>query len=573
MSYLALYRKYRPQSFEDIVGQQHVVKTLQNAIKSNKVAHAYLFCGPRGVGKTTIARLLAKAINCSDLKTENKTESCDKCNFCKEINKGRAVDIIEIDAASNRGIDEIRELKEKIKFTPNVLKYKVFIIDEVHMLTIEAFNALLKTLEEPPSHAIFVLATTEAHKIPATILSRCQRFDFKKLTQAEISKQLLKIAKKENVKIDEKSLNLLASNASGSSRDGLSLLNQVLSLEDDNIAYEDTKAILGISDLSQAIDFLDFLIKKDAHGAVKLINDLTDSGYDLKQFYKNLIDYFRKLLISKINNDLLSGEVSFTGEQLEKLKEQSEKLTSKEIIFFIGSFIRAKKEIDDNVIPQLPLEIATIEVIKPKEDNINKVRFEEGAVDNNKKTLPNNKQAAPTNKEERLLPKEPEKEISKPKEISTNNKVDNSVVDYDENEKEEESTTTKLDLETIKNLNINWANFIKEVSSKNFTLGSFLNACNPIEIQNNKVVLACKYSFHKEKLRDLKNKKIIEDVAEKLFKVRMLFDLTLVEDLSEEQKSKMGNKQKKKDNSNKINSSDSPDLAKQALDVFGGNTI
>ncbi|NQU99811.1 MAG: DNA polymerase III subunit gamma/tau, partial [Parcubacteria group bacterium] len=322
MSYLALYRKYRPQSFSDVVGQEHVVKTLQNALKSEKVAHAYLFCGPRGVGKTTIARLLAKAINCDSLGKSKDIEACDKCEFCSEINANKAVDIIEIDAASNRGIDEMRELKEKIKFTPNHLKYKVFIIDEVHMLTIEAFNALLKTLEEPPAHAIFILATTEAHKIPATILSRCQRFDFKKFTHKEIVNQLSDIAGREKVKIDNKSLSLLASNASGSSRDGLSLLNQVVSLEDKEITFDETKSILGIPDLSQVLDFVDNLIAKDVRGAIKLINDISDSGYDLKQFFKNLLEYFRKLLLAKVDKDLISNEgIDLDNEQLDKLKE------------------------------------------------------------------------------------------------------------------------------------------------------------------------------------------------------------------------------------------------------------
>ncbi len=546
MSYLALYRKYRPQSFTDIIGQEHVVKTLQNALKSEKVAHAYLFCGPRGVGKTTIARLLAKAINCEKLKLNKGVEACDKCEFCQEINENKAIDIIEIDAASNRGIDEIRELKEKIKFTPNHLKYKVFIIDEVHMLTIEAFNALLKTLEEPPAHAIFILATTEVHKIPATILSRCQRFDFKKLTQKEIVNQLVDIANKEKVKIDERSLNLLASNASGSSRDALSLLNQLVSLEDSKITFEETKSILGIPDLSQVLDFIDYLITKDVKNAIKLISDISDSGYDLKQFFKNLLEYFRKLLLAKVDKSLISTEgIDLTKEQLDKLEKQSEKLTPRELVTYIGNFIRTKKEIDDNIIPQLPLEIATIESIgannqesnyQPVENNIHNIK-KNNSISNNNKT----------------------EDFKNKKTVKYSQKENKS--------KKETNNVKLLDPKMISNIRNDWSIFIEGVSKKNYTLGSFLKVCDPLDIQEGKIVLVCKYSFHKEKLRDFKNKQIMEDEAQKLFKAKVLFDLILYKDLSDDLRTKIDNNKSEK---TKLAT---PDLAKQALNVFGGSTI
>ena len=549
MSYLALYRKYRPQSFSDVVGQSHVVKTLQNALKSEKVSHAYLFCGPRGVGKTTIARLLAKATNCDSLKKGKDVEACDKCEFCIEINSNKAVDIIEIDAASNRGIDEIRELKEKIKFTPNHLKYKVFIIDEVHMLTIEAFNALLKTLEEPPAHAIFILATTEAHKIPATILSRCQRFDFKKLTQVEIANQLSDIAGREKVKIDNKSLNLLASNASGSSRDGLSLLNQVVSLEDKEITFEETKSILGIPDLSQVLEFVDYLILKDTRRAIRLINDISDSGYDLKQFFKNLLEYFRKLLLAKVDKDLISNEeIDLDNEQLNKLKEQSENLTPKELVTHIGNFIKAKKEIDDNIIPQLPLEIATIEAIGADDQKLSNIKSEENVIQNKQ--------------ESKLVPERKTKQIKDNKSIS-NEKVENI-------QKEKVNDISTLDPKMISNIRNDWTNLIQAVCKHNFSLGSFLKVCDPIDIQDGKVVLVCKYNFHKEKLKDLKNKLIIEDAAEKLYKAKVFFDILLYDDLSDILKSRVDNKKNGKAKQKEVTT---PDLAKQALNVFGGNTI
>jgi len=549
MSYLALYRKYRPKCFSDIVGQEHVVKTLQNALKSEKVSHAYLFCGPRGIGKTTIARLLAKAINCNNLNKVKAIEACDKCEFCQEINSNKAIDIIEIDAASNRGIDEMRELKEKIKFTPNHLKYKVFIIDEVHMLTIEAFNALLKTLEEPPAHAIFILATTEVHKIPATILSRCQRFDFKKLTHKEIVSQLSNVANKEKVNIDDKSLSLLASNAAGSSRDALSLLNQVVSLEDKEITFEETKSILGIPDLLQVINFVDQLILKDAKGAIELINNISNSGYDLKQFFKNLLEYFRKLLLAKIDKDLISNEgIDLSDEQLGKLNKQAEKLTPKELVMYIGNFIKAKKEIDDNIIPQLPLEIATIKTISLNNQVAENVFKEKVAQNIQKNKIISKQNIKNTEQEKHLVIKKEENTQKEKKDINIElaNPVMISVIKKD------------------------WANFIEGVSKNNFTLGSFLKACNPIAIQDGKVILVCKYSFHKEKLKDLKNKQIMENIAKKLFKAKVIFDLILYDDLSDTLKSKIDNK-----NSDKLKQQEvtTPDLARQALDIFGGNAI
>src|SRR3989344_3003758 len=254
---LALYRKYRPQVFSEIIGQEHVVQILTNAITAAKISHAYLFSGPRGSGKTTIARLLAKAVNCEDKKDY---EPCNKCPSCLEINQGRSLDLIEIDAASHRGIDEIRELKEGIKFTPTKSKYKVFIIDESHQLTKEAANALLKTLEEPPSHAIFILATTEIQKMIPTVISRCQRFDFRRLTLPEILKRLEIISKKENLQIEKEALEVIALNSGGSFRDAEGLLDQVIifSGKEKEIKAEDIKDFLGIVDtqlISQLVDF------------------------------------------------------------------------------------------------------------------------------------------------------------------------------------------------------------------------------------------------------------------------------------------------------------------------------
>jgi len=354
-----LYRKYRPKSFSEMVNQEHIVRTLTNALAMNKVAHAYLFTGPRGTGKTTIARLLAKSVNCENRK---KSEPCNQCAACQEINEVRCLDLIEIDAASNRGIDEIRELRDGIKFSPNRWQYKVFIIDEVHQLTKEAFNALLKTLEEPPSHAIFILATTEIHKVPQTIISRCQRFDFHKLPLEKIAGRLSYIAEQEKVKIEKPALQLIALNADGSVRDGESLLGQIISMEDKNITLEEVQTILGITDIRAVEDLVNYLSEKQISKAITHINQVFNQGYDPNQFAKSLINYLRKMIILKIDSRLVSLVApELTDEQLKTIMSQGQKFKETDLTKLIRLFIQAENEIRFSNLPQLPLELAVVE--------------------------------------------------------------------------------------------------------------------------------------------------------------------------------------------------------------------
>lgn len=364
MANLVLYRKYRPKTFGEVANQDHIKKTLINALKLDKVAHAYLFTGVRGTGKTTIARLLAKAVNCTDRK---ESEPCNKCNACHEINEGKSLDLVEIDAASNRGIDEIRELRDGIKFSPNSLKYKVFIIDEIHMLTREAFNALLKTLEEPPAHAIFILATTEIHKVPQTIISRCQKFDFHKLTLDKIVERLGWIAEKEKVKIEKSALELIAVNADGSVRDGESLLGQVMSMEDKNITLEEVQTILGVTDIKAVSDLVKFLVNKESGKAISHINQVANQGYDLVQFTKSLISYLRKMMILKVDSDLSKlVTAELTKEQIGGITEMGEKLSSEELIKIIHLFVEAENEVKSADFQQLPLELVIVECCSKK---------------------------------------------------------------------------------------------------------------------------------------------------------------------------------------------------------------
>jgi len=363
---LVLYRKYRPQRFSEIIGQEHIVRTLTNAISSDMVSHAYLFSGPRGTGKTTIARLLAKSLNCQNRK-EGEFEPCNQCTSCREITEGNSLDLIEIDAASHRGIDEIRELRDGIKFAPTRSKYKVFIIDECHQLSKDAANALLKTLEEPPPHAIFILATTEVHKMIPTILSRCQRFDFRKLTVPEIVKKLETISKKEKVKIEKAALELIAFNSAGSIRDAESLLDQIFTFAGEvkgTIKSEDIKNLLGLVDIKLVSNFVDFISKKQASKAIDFLNSLSERGVDIQEFTKVLINYLRQALILKLTevksnqNPIITG---LTKEEFEKLANQAKSFKIEELEKIINLFLDAQNKMKFSPILQLPLELAIID--------------------------------------------------------------------------------------------------------------------------------------------------------------------------------------------------------------------
>jgi DNA polymerase-3 subunit gamma/tau len=332
-----IYRKYRPQVFKEVYGQEHVLETLKKALETDRVAHAYLFTGARGVGKTTVARLLAKAVNCTD----EKEKPCGKCSNCKAIAESRFIDLIEIDAASNRGIDEIRDLREKIQFAPSIGKKRVYIIDEVHMLTREAFNALLKTLEEPPEHTIFIFATTEAHKVPITVLSRCQRFDFRLASEDLVRKSLEDVAKKEGFKLDGKVVDILVRSAGGSFRDAQSLLDQLSShLVGKKLTYEEALQILNLSSLAKIEEFISLIETKDAKLAIDFIDQLNASGVSFPDFTSGLMIELRRRLIEKIKQGL-SGEFEETA--LQKL-------------------MKAESEMKSSPIESLPLELAVYEI-------------------------------------------------------------------------------------------------------------------------------------------------------------------------------------------------------------------
>ena len=365
MSYLVLARKWRPQNFEDVVGQKPITQALQNAIATKRVAHAYLFAGPRGVGKTSVARILAKALNCQEGPTGHP---CGRCPFCQEIRDGISVDVLEIDGASNRGIDEIRELRENVKYLPSKNKYKVYIIDEVHMLTDQAFNALLKTLEEPPPHVIFIFATTEAHKIPLTILSRCQRYDFKRIPLALMLGQLKKIAGEEGVEISEASLHLITREAQGSMRDAQSLLDQVLSFSGPKASDAQVIEVLGVINRSALHDTLRALAEGDAVRLLRIVEEVHNFGYDLKEFCGDLAQLTRDLLVVKISPSApgTAGLVDLPEEEVKELSARAEHFSREEIHGLFRSLIAAHDEVARSTFPRLVLEMTLTRVAREK---------------------------------------------------------------------------------------------------------------------------------------------------------------------------------------------------------------
>ena len=371
MSYTALYRKWRPSEFDDVKGQDHIVQTLQNQIMGQRIGHAYLFCGTRGTGKTTIAKIFAKAVNCEH---PVNGSPCGECDICKNIAAGRSMNVVEIDAASNNGVENIREIREQVQYPPTEGKYRVYIIDEVHMLSTGAFNALLKTLEEPPSYVIFILATTEVHKIPITVLSRCQRYDFKRITIETIAARLRELADAEQIPVEEKALTYIAKAADGSMRDALSLLDQCVAFHFGSLlTYDNVLEVLGAVDSSVFSELLRKILEKDTAGCIRKLEDMVIQGRELGQFVTDFIWYLRNLLVLKSTDD---GEamLEMSEDNLRLLREEAELVDGETLMRFIRIFSDLSNQLRYASQKRVLIEIALIKLTKPQmEENLDSI--------------------------------------------------------------------------------------------------------------------------------------------------------------------------------------------------------
>lgn len=369
MAYTALYREWRPKTFNDVVGQEHITTTLKNQILNHRIAHAYLFCGTRGTGKTSTAKVFAKALNCLNLQYG---EPCNECEMCRKINEGLAIDVTELDAASNNGVDKIRDIIDDVKYPPQEAKYKVYIMDEVHMLSAGAVNAFLKTLEEPPNNVIFILATTDPQKLPITILSRCQRFDFKRINNNEITARLRKIVDDQNVLADERSLNLIARVSDGAMRDSLSILDQAISMGNGNVDYNTVVSMLGLVTNEHLFNLTNAVIQRSVEKSIGIIEDVIYSGKDIYLFIKDLITHYRNLLMAKVTNNP-EEVLDMSEENIALIKEQSARLRAEEIMRCIRILQEAENNAKLSKQARLYCELAIIKMCKIEYDTSSEV--------------------------------------------------------------------------------------------------------------------------------------------------------------------------------------------------------
>ncbi|HRY82957.1 MAG TPA: DNA polymerase III subunit gamma/tau [Candidatus Moranbacteria bacterium] len=580
---LSLYRKYRPQTFSDVIGQGHIVQTLSNSIKNGHIGHAYLFTGPRGTGKTTLARIFAKAVNClsrqsvatadekpngANLSRQSAAaaEPCLKCENCKNIGDGKSLDIFEIDAASNTGVDNIRELRENVKFPPTLAKYKVYIIDEVHMLSTGAFNALLKTLEEPPAHVIFILATTEIHKVPETIISRCQRYDFVRLPVENIVKKLSLIAASEKVKIEKDALEMIAIAAEGGMRDAESLLSQVMSLEDKNITAKEVEEILGTTQRQSLESLAGFILDKKTSESLALVNKLSQDGYDLDVFNKSFLNYLRQAMLISVDEKLAKlFSYELTQEQMNSLAQQAKKYSAKDFLFIIQCFADIQGKIKSSFIPQLPLEMAVIKAIETQ----NYAGWTQNDAEKNSKNglrSSNSPNLSPLTKTPDTKAPEAPKMASDTQiqtESSTTPPAEKKPSLSENNESSLENSP--LSLNDVKKC---WNQFITEIRPLNHSLSAILQSCQPASVNKGIVIIATKFPFHKDKLNDDAIKLTMEDIFAKILGLRLRIKAVTGEEAGIKMQSSAISSQPSEVKEEKPSVTSS--LLSEAMDIMGG---
>ncbi|MDL1983742.1 MAG: DNA polymerase III subunit gamma/tau [Deltaproteobacteria bacterium] len=548
MSYLVLARKYRPQTFDEVIKQNHVTQTLTNAIKSRRVAHAILFTGPRGTGKTTVARILAKAMNCKEGPTPMP---CNTCRSCREITSGNAVDVFEIDGASNNGVEQIRSLRENINYMPAHSPNKIYIIDEVHMLSISAFNALLKTLEEPPSHVMFIFATTEPHKIPVTILSRCQRHDFKLIDIESISNHMKDLCSKEHIDITEESLMLIAREAGGSIRDALSLLDQIMACSEETISYKNILDILGVADRKIIFDISNAILRKDIPEALNIVDEIYDRGYEMKKFYADIIEHFRNLLVVKMGKNI-SKLINLPSHEIDLMQDQVQDISESYLNQIFDLLFKEEASIRLSAQPKLALEIAFIRLsqIKPalpidllieKLDDLKK----------NLPAIPANYEVAENEDALKYYNKEPQG-ISEEPTDSTEHKESCSSPSYDPDD----------------NLEITWNKLLDIFPKKHPALAANLAKCSLKKLTKQNIEIEVHGNgYNINMIKRDKNVAIIKELCSKFFKEKM--NLTIKAKNKQNSEKKQGENQ----NNDLKQKALSHPLVTDAIEIFNGKVV
>lgn len=475
----ALYRKWRPQIFADVIGQEHITRTLKNSVAADRIGHAYLFCGPRGTGKTTSARLLAKAVNCLDENLEKRP--CNNCRVCLAVKDGRFLDLIEIDAASNTGVDDIRDLRDKINFSPSEGRFKVYIIDEVHMLSTAAFNALLKTLEEPPPHVKFVLATTEEHKVPITIKSRCQQFNFRLLTEAEISQRLLWLAEQEAFTIEPEALTMIARQGAGSLRDAESLLDQLVVTPGDTVTAERTQSILGVASNTAVSRLTEAWLNKEGAVGLQIIHDALNMGTDARQFCRQMVAYLRQLLLLQAAGPEVP--LTVTAEEKSGMLTQAQRAPRQGLIEAVKRFNEAALIPASSWQPQLPLELAFIELLPAEPLPMVVPTAVVEAAKPPPKTTPEEKPAAA----------KPKTKVETPKAATASEQETVSVPE----------PTAAEQTVTLSQIQAQWRSLVNQAGQRNKNMPALLNMGKPLAVEGETVVIGFDYPIFKEKFDNM----------------------------------------------------------------------